>query len=218
LAGADGEGGFILARRRRLGLFDSAKMLLATPVAIAHNRLELLLDRTTGGNRPGSADAAVGAMALFLAVLGIAFLALLILIAFWDDHRLLVASVLAVVFVAFAIAAGLAAWHQIFPKQRLFDASLTASRRTASDSRLKGREHPHEGIGRKAPEALVADAERQRMLVAEACWTPQGAEFRRSRLSFLRSLKRRPLVVGLGSRSAIHRQAAPGRKVVWLTA
>ena len=120
-----------------LGLFDSAKVLLATLVAIAHNRLELLSTELQEEIGRVALMLLWGAMALFLAFLGIAFLALLILIAFWDDHRLLVASVLAVVFVALAIAAGLAAWHQIFPKQRPFDASLTE---LAKDSqRLRSR-------------------------------------------------------------------------------
>jgi uncharacterized membrane protein YqjE len=108
-----------------LGLFDSAKALLATLVAIAHNRLELLSTELQEEIGRVALMLLWGAIGLFLVFLGIAFLALVILIAFWDDHRLLVASVLAVLFVVLAVAAGFAAWQQIVPKPRPFDASLT---------------------------------------------------------------------------------------------
>lgn len=108
-----------------LGLFDSAKALLATLVAIAHNRLELLSTELQEEIGRVALMLLWGAIGLFLVFLGIAFLALVILIAFWDDHRLLVVSVLAVLFVVLAVAAGFAAWRQIVPKPRPFDASLT---------------------------------------------------------------------------------------------
>ena len=50
--------------------------------------------------------------------------ALLILIAFWDDHRLLAAALIALLFSALAVVAGIAAWRQIVAKPRPFDASL----------------------------------------------------------------------------------------------
>ena len=108
-----------------LGLLDSAKMLLATLVAIAHNRLELLSTELQEEIGRVALMLLWGAIALFLVFLGVGFVALVILIAFWDDHRLLVACVLAAVFVGLGVAAGFAAWHQIVPKQRPFDASLT---------------------------------------------------------------------------------------------
>ena len=66
-----------------------------------------------------------GAIGLFFVFLGITFLALLILIAFWDDHRLLAAALLAGLFAVLAVVAGVAAWRQIAVKPRPFDASLT---------------------------------------------------------------------------------------------
>jgi len=108
-----------------LGLFDSAKALVGTLAALAHTRLELLSTELQEEIGRVALLLLWGAMALFFVFLGIIFLALVILIFFWDDHRVLVASLLAVVFIALAVVAGNAAWRQIAAKPRPFDASLT---------------------------------------------------------------------------------------------
>jgi uncharacterized membrane protein YqjE len=108
-----------------LGLFDSAKALLATVVGIAHNRLELLSTELQEEIVRVALMLLWGAIGLFFVFLGITFLALLILIAFWDDHRLLAAALLAGLFAVLAVVAGVAAWRQIAVKPRPFDASLT---------------------------------------------------------------------------------------------
>jgi uncharacterized membrane protein YqjE len=107
-----------------LGLFDSAKALLATLIGVVHNRLELLSTELQEEVGRVALMLVWGAVALFFVFLAIAFLALLILIAFWDDHRLLVAGLLAALFVVLALVAGFAARKQIAAKPRPFDASL----------------------------------------------------------------------------------------------
>ena len=107
-----------------LGLFDSAKALLATLIGIAHNRLELLSIELQEEVGRVALMLLWGAVALFFAFLAIASVAVLILIAFWDDHRLLVAALLAVAFLILALVAGFAAREQIAAKRRPFDASL----------------------------------------------------------------------------------------------
>ena len=107
-----------------LGLFDSAKALLATVVGIAHNRLELLSTELQEEIVRVALMLLWGAIGLFFVFLGITFLALLILIAFWDDHRILAAALLAGLFAVLAVVAGVAAWRQIAAKPRPFDASL----------------------------------------------------------------------------------------------
>lgn len=107
-----------------VGLFDSAKALVATLAALVHTRLELLSTELQEEIGRVALLMLWGAVALFFAFLSIIFLALVILIFFWDDHRMLAASLLAVVFVVLAIAAGTAAWKQIAAKGRPFDASL----------------------------------------------------------------------------------------------
>lgn len=107
-----------------LGLFDSAKALLATLIGIVHNRLELLSTELQEEVRRVALLLLWGAVALFFAFLAIAFAALVILIAFWDDHRLLAAALLAAAFLVLALVAGFAARNQIAAKPRPFDASL----------------------------------------------------------------------------------------------
>ncbi len=107
-----------------LGLLDSAKALLATLIAVVHNRLELLSTELQEEVGRVALMLLWGAAALFFVFLAIASLGLLILIAFWDDHRLLVAALLAASFLVLALVAGLAARKQIAAKPRPFDASL----------------------------------------------------------------------------------------------
>jgi uncharacterized membrane protein YqjE len=107
-----------------LGLFDSAKALLATLVGVVHTRLELLSTEVQEEVGRVALMLLWGAVALFFVFLAIAFFALLILIAFWDDHRLLVAALLAGLFLVLAGIAGFAAQKQIAAKPRPFEASL----------------------------------------------------------------------------------------------
>jgi uncharacterized membrane protein YqjE len=110
--------------RPGLGLLDSAKALLATLIAVVHNRLELLSTELQEEIERIALMLLWGAAALFFVFLAITFLALLILIAFWDDHRLLVAALLAASFLVLALVAGFTARKQIVAKPRPFDASL----------------------------------------------------------------------------------------------
>jgi uncharacterized membrane protein YqjE len=110
---------------RRRGLFDSAKALLGTLVEIVHDRFELLSTEIQEELGRVAFLMLWGAAALFFAFLGIAFLALLIVIAVWDEHRLLAASLIAALFLLLAVVAGMLAARQIGAKPRPFDASLT---------------------------------------------------------------------------------------------
>lgn len=107
-----------------LGLLDSVKGLLATLVGIAHTRLELLSTELQEEIGHIALTLLWGAMALFFVFLAIAFFALLILIALWDDHRVLVAALLSGLFLVLALVAGIAARNHIAAKPRPFDASL----------------------------------------------------------------------------------------------
>jgi len=106
-----------------LGLFDSVKSLLSTLVALAHNRLELLSTELHEEVERVALLVLWGAVALFFAFLSVVFVAVLILVAFWES-RVLTASLLAASFFALALVTGLVARHQIAAKPRPFDASL----------------------------------------------------------------------------------------------
>jgi len=106
------------------GLFDSIKALLATLVGIAHTRLELLSAELQEEIARVALLLLWGAVALFFAFIGIAFLGLSIVIAVWDEHRLLAAGLMTALFVVLAVAFGVAASRQISAKPRPFNASL----------------------------------------------------------------------------------------------
>ena len=94
-------------------LFSLPLLLTAFVLAI----MSLVRGRFTGG--------VILLIGVFFAFLGIAFIAVAILIVFWDDHRLLVALLLAALFTILGVVAGFAAWKQIAAKPRPFDASLS---------------------------------------------------------------------------------------------
>jgi len=106
-----------------LGLFDSVRALLSTLVALAHNRLELLSTELHEEVERVALLVLWGAVALFFAFLAVVFVAVLILVAFWES-RVLTASLLAISFFALALIAAFVARHQIAAKPRPFDASL----------------------------------------------------------------------------------------------
>jgi uncharacterized membrane protein YqjE len=109
----------------RGGLFASAKTLLGTLIEIVHGRLELLSTEIQEEIGRVAFLLLWGAVALFFAFLGIAFIGLMIVIAVWDEHRLLAAGLVAGLFLVLAIAAGMLAARQVGAKPRPFDASLT---------------------------------------------------------------------------------------------
>lgn len=109
----------------RRGLFDAAKTLLGTLIEIVHGRLELLSTELQEEIGRVAFLLLWGAVALFFAFLGIAFVGLLIVIAVWDEHRLLAAALIAALFLLLALVAAVLAARQIGAKPRPFDASLT---------------------------------------------------------------------------------------------
>ena len=110
--------------RGRLGLFDSVKALMATLVAIVHTRLELIVTELHEEIARVALLIMWGAVALFFAFLALTFLGFLVVIVFWDDHRVLAASLVAASFVLLALIAGIAASRQINAKPKPFTASL----------------------------------------------------------------------------------------------
>lgn len=109
----------------RRGLLDSLTILAGTLVAIVHTRLDLL-----------SADLEeerihlVSLLLLSLVVLlclgvGVVLVVILLVIMFWDTHRLLSLGVIAGIFLAFGAVTWMLALKQARSKPRLFAASLS---------------------------------------------------------------------------------------------
>lgn len=106
------------------GLLDSLTTLAATLVAIAHTRLDLLsVDLEEDRVRFVSLLVLMLAALFFLGV-GVVLATILLVVAFWDTHRLLALGTLAGFFLAVGTAAWAFALHKARTKPRLFTSSL----------------------------------------------------------------------------------------------
>lgn len=106
------------------GLFASLKNLTATFVAIVYTRLDLLSTDLEEGRQRLMSLLVMAFVSLFCLCVGVVLLAILIVVAFWDTHRLLVLSALTGVFlIVGAILCG-AAMRALKSMPRMFKASL----------------------------------------------------------------------------------------------
>ena len=107
------------------GLLESLSTLAATLVAIAHTRLDLLSADVEEDRAHVLSLLVLAWAALFFIGVGVVLAAILLVVAFWDSHRLLALGSLA----GFFLAAGVGAWayalHKARTKPRLFAASLS---------------------------------------------------------------------------------------------
>ncbi|MGO9446715.1 MAG: phage holin family protein [Thiobacillaceae bacterium] len=106
------------------GLFDSLKGLVAGLVAIAHTRLDLLATDLEEERERLTSVLVLMLVGLFCIGLGTLLLTLLLVVAFWDSHRLLVLAGLTAIFLAGGGTAWAIALHKVKTKPRLFAASL----------------------------------------------------------------------------------------------
>jgi uncharacterized membrane protein YqjE len=107
------------------GLLESLSTLAATLVAIVHTRLDLLSADVEESGAHVLSLLVLALAALFFIGVGVVLAAILLVVAFWDSHRLLALGSLA----GFFLAAGVGAWayalHKARTKPRLFAASLS---------------------------------------------------------------------------------------------
>lgn len=108
----------------RSGLLASLRRLLASALALAQTRLELLLTELEEERLHLLSLAAYGIAAVFLLGLGLLFLLIFLTVLFWDSHRLLVLGGFTALFlIAGGIAASLAMRHA-HRKKRPFAATM----------------------------------------------------------------------------------------------
>ena len=107
------------------GLLESLSALAATLVAIAHTRLDLLSADVEEDRAHVLSLLVLALAALFFFGIGVVLAAILLVVAFWDTHRLLALGSLAGFFLAAGVAAGVFARHKARTKPRLFAASLS---------------------------------------------------------------------------------------------
>jgi uncharacterized membrane protein YqjE len=109
----------------RRGLFESLTALAATLVAIAHTRLDLLSSDLEEERAHLFSLLVLALVALFCVGVGVVLATVLLVVAFWDTHRLLVLGMLVGLFLAVGISAWVFAMHKAKTKPRLFAASMS---------------------------------------------------------------------------------------------
>jgi uncharacterized membrane protein YqjE len=106
------------------GLFDSLKTLSASLVGIVHTRLELLSTDVAEEREHLTTFLVLVLIALGCLGIGVVLLTILIVVAFWETHRIAALAGLAGLFLATGSGLGWVAMHRVHTKPRLFEASL----------------------------------------------------------------------------------------------
>jgi len=106
------------------GLFESLRTLSASLVGIVHTRLELLSTDIAEEREHLITLLLLVQLALFFLGVGILLLALLIVVAFWESHRLLALGGLTGLFLLASAGSAWFAVHKTRTRPRLFAASL----------------------------------------------------------------------------------------------
>jgi len=107
-----------------VGLFESLKALSVSLVGVVHTRLELLSTDIAEEREHLITLLLLVQLALFFLGVGILLLALLIVVAFWESHRLLVLGGLTGLFLLASAGSAWLAVHKTRTRPRLFAASL----------------------------------------------------------------------------------------------
>lgn len=105
-------------------MLESLTTLAATLVAIAHTRLDMLSTDLEEDRLHLLSLLAMALLALFSLGVGLLLATLLLVVAFWDTHRLLMLGSLAGFFLLAGMAACGYAVYEVKTKPKIFAASL----------------------------------------------------------------------------------------------
>lgn len=111
--------------REAEGLLASLKTLTLTLVDVVQTRLELLSSDVAEERAHLTTILISALVALFCIGVGVVLLAVLIVVMFWDSHRLLALGLLTAAFLAGGAGLWGLAMHKLRNKPRLFDASIS---------------------------------------------------------------------------------------------
>ena len=114
------------------GLFASLRRTLATLIELGRTRLELVSVEIEEQIEFAAGVLLWSIAAIFFGSLAVLVLALTVVIAFWDTHRLLVAGLVTGGFAAIAVIAVLLVRARIANRPRLLAATLGELKRDAS--------------------------------------------------------------------------------------
>jgi uncharacterized membrane protein YqjE len=106
------------------GLFHSIAKLLATAIGIAHTRLELLTTELQEEVHRVAEIVVYAAVALISAGVGLLLLALLVVILFWDTHRIAASVGVTGTFFLIAVVAALVLRAKVRAKPAMLNATL----------------------------------------------------------------------------------------------
>jgi uncharacterized membrane protein YqjE len=106
------------------GLFHSIAKLLATAIGIAHTRLELLTTELQEEVHRVAEIILYAAVALISAGVGLFLLSLLVVIVFWDTHRIAAAIGVTGTFLLIAVVAALVLRAKVRAKPAMLNATL----------------------------------------------------------------------------------------------
>jgi uncharacterized membrane protein YqjE len=121
------------------GLFASLRRMLATLLALVQTRLELIGVELQEQVEHAATVLLWSIAAIFFASLTVLLLALTVVIAFWDSHRLLAAGLVTASFATGALVAGLVARQRLRRRPRFLAAT---NRELERDAAALGGESP----------------------------------------------------------------------------
>jgi uncharacterized membrane protein YqjE len=107
-----------------MALVDSARRLVANLLALAQVRLELAATELQLEVQRAGRLLLWAFIAILCGALAVLMLAITILVVAWDEHRILAAAILTLVFCGFAVSATWMARRQTRTQQRLLSVTL----------------------------------------------------------------------------------------------
>jgi len=108
---------------------DAAKRMLATILALVHTRLELFTTEIEEEIHRAASILLWGLVALFFGSLTVLFIAVTLLIVFWDANRILAASLITASFLVLTLVFALLARARVRAKPRFMAASIEELKR-----------------------------------------------------------------------------------------
>ena len=112
-------------------MFERLQRILLTLVTLAHTRLELATVELEEEARRLTGLVLWAVAGILCAGFGVLLLALTIVIAFWDGHRLLASGLVTLVFFGVAAGAGLVVRRRLRDRPRLLAATIGELKRDA---------------------------------------------------------------------------------------
>jgi uncharacterized membrane protein YqjE len=106
------------------GLLNSLKNLAVTLIAIIHTRLELISTDLEEGRERFISLLAMAFVSLFSLCFGAVLLTILVVVVFWDTHRLLVLGSLTGLFLIVGAILGAVVVRRLKSMPQMFEASL----------------------------------------------------------------------------------------------